>query len=92
MGNNEFRKLCIKNSTCYYFDDIIKLEDFDIDNILIDEKSHEIILIYDIWYRTLIGPKTLRIRFDKIYRFIRIYDCTRYSVLRGPEKYDAIYY
>ena len=48
MGNNEFRKLCIKNPTCYYFDDIIKLEDFDIDNILIDEKSHEIILIYDI--------------------------------------------
>ena len=25
---------------CYYFDDIIKLEDFDFDNILIDEKSH----------------------------------------------------
>ena len=48
MGNNKFRKLCIKNPTCYYFDDIIKLEDFDIDNILIDEKSHEIILIYDI--------------------------------------------
>ena len=48
MGNNEFRKLCIKNSTCYYFDDIIKLEDFDIDNILIDEKSHEYILTYGI--------------------------------------------
>ena len=28
-----------KNRTCYYFDDIIKLEDFDLDNILIDEKS-----------------------------------------------------
>ena len=26
---------------CYYFDDIIKLEDFDIYNILADEKSHE---------------------------------------------------
>ena len=26
---------------CYYFDDIIKLEDFDIYNILTDEKSHE---------------------------------------------------
>ena len=34
--------VCIKSHTCYYFDDIIKLEDFDIDNILIDEKSHEI--------------------------------------------------
>ena len=26
---------------CYYFDDKIKLEDFDLDNILIDEKSHK---------------------------------------------------
>ena len=26
---------------CYYFDDKIKLEDFDLDNILIDKKSHK---------------------------------------------------
>ena len=32
----------------YYLDGIIKLEDFDLDNILIDEKSHENILIYEI--------------------------------------------
>ena len=25
---------------CYYFDDIINLEDFDFDNILIDGKSY----------------------------------------------------
>ena len=30
---------------CYYFDDIIKLEDFDIDKILIAEKSDGNILI-----------------------------------------------
>ena len=36
-------------------------------------------------------PKPLRIRFDKIDRFIRVYDGTRYLVLFGPEKYDAIY-
>ena len=29
----------------YYFDDIIKIEDFDLDYILIDEKSHENILL-----------------------------------------------
>ena len=50
-------KVRIKNRTCYYFDDIIKLEDFDIDNILVDEKSHETILIYDISHKTLIGTK-----------------------------------
>ena len=31
---NELKKVCIKNRTCYYFDDIIRLEDFDLDNIL----------------------------------------------------------
>ena len=45
---------------------------------LIDEKSHEDILIYDISYKTLIDPKRLRIRFDKIDGFIRICDGTRY--------------
>ena len=24
MENNEFKKVCIKNRTCYYFDEIIK--------------------------------------------------------------------
>ena len=81
----------VKNRTCYYFDDIIKLEDFDIDNILIDEKSRENILIYGISYKTLIGQKHLHIRFDKIYVFSRIYDGTRYLTLFSSEKYDAIY-
>ena len=78
MENNEFKKVCIKNRTCHYFDDIIKLEDFDLHNILIDEKSHENILIYDISYKTLIDPKPLRIRFFKTHGIIRIYDGTRY--------------
>ena len=34
----------------FFFDDIIRLEDFDLDNILIDEKANENILIYDISY------------------------------------------
>ena len=40
VENNEFQKVRIKNHTCFYFDDIIKLEDFDLDNIKIldDEK------------------------------------------------------
>ena len=33
----------------------------------------------------------LRIRFDKINGFIRVYDRTKYLVLFGLEKYDAIY-
>ena len=44
----------IKNRTFYYFDDIIKSEDFDLGNNLIDEKSYENILIS---YKTLINSK-----------------------------------
>ena len=51
MGNNELKNVHIKNCTSYYFNDIIKLEDFNLDNILTDEKSHENILIYDISYK-----------------------------------------
>ena len=57
MENNELKKVCVKNRTCNYFNDLIKLEDFDIDNILIDEKSQKNILIYDISYKTWIGSK-----------------------------------
>ena len=43
MENNEFIKVNIKNSRSYYFDDIIKLEDFHRNIILIEEneKSQE---------------------------------------------------
>ena len=59
MENNKFKNVRIKKPTCYYFDDIIKLKDFDLDNILIYEKSHKNALIYDISYKTLIGTKPL---------------------------------
>ena len=52
MENNELKKVCIKNRMCYYFDDIIKIEDFNLDNVLIDKKSQENFLIYDISYKT----------------------------------------
>ena len=91
MENNELKKVCIKNRTSYYFDDIIKLKDFDLDHFLIDENSHENILIYDRWYNTLFGSKSLQIRFDKIDEIIRIYDESRYIILFGKKKYGALY-
>ena len=30
-GNGELKDIIIKNDICYYFDDIIKIEDFDFD-------------------------------------------------------------
>ena len=38
MENNESKKIRIKNRMCYYFHDIVKLEDFDLDNFLICKK------------------------------------------------------
>ena len=48
-------------------------------------------MVYNVSYKYLINAKHLRIRFDKIERFIRIYDGTRYLILFGAEKYDFIY-
>ena len=53
----------------------IKIEDFDLDNILIDEKSHQNILVYNILYQSLIDSKPL---------------CTRCLKSFGSEKYEYI--
>ena len=45
--------------------------------------------MFDISYNTLIDPKPLRIKFDKIDGFIRIHDRIRYLTLFGSEKYDV---
>ena len=48
-------------------------------------------MVYDISYKTWIGVKPLRIRFEKVDGFIRVSYGTRYFPLFSPEKYDAIY-
>ena len=70
---------------------MIKIEDFNLDNNLIDKQSYENIFLYNISYKTLIDVKPLHIRVDKIDGFIRVYDGTRYLVLFRSEKYDFIY-
>ena len=32
-SNNEFKKIDIKNCTCYYFENIMRVENFHFDNI-----------------------------------------------------------
>ena len=53
-------------------------------------KNHTKMFQY-ITYKTLIGAKPLRIRFNNVDAFIRFYDGTRSLVLFDPEKYYAIY-
>ena len=50
---------------------ILKIEDFDFGNTLVDEKSYKNISIYDISYKTLIGAKLLCIWVDKVDGFIK---------------------
>ena len=54
-----------------------------------NEKLYENILIFDISHKTLIGGKPCW--FSKIDGFIRVYNETKYLILFGPEKYDAIH-
>ena len=71
----------------------MRVADIDFGNILFDKKSYKTyknILIFDISYKTFMGAKPLRIRFDEIDGFIKIYDEIRYLVLFGPGWYDTI--
>ena len=70
-GDDELREVDIKSRTCYYSRNIIKIEDFHFDDILLDKKSQKI----------LIGAKPLHIRSDKADGFMRVYDETRYLAL-----------
>ena len=54
---------------------------------LIDEKSYKNILAYNILYKNVIGARPLRIRFDKIDGFIRVFDGTRYFGLDILQEY-----
>ena len=87
-NNDKSNKIDIKKCTCCYYD-IIKFEDLNLD-ILVDQKSFENILVYNISYKTLTGSKPFRITFNKIDGVISVCDETRYLVLFGAEKYDFI--
>ena len=69
----------------------MRVNDIAFNNIFSDEILYEKItkniLIYDISYKIFMGAKPLRIRFDEIDGFIKIYDGIRYLVL-----FSNIYY
>ena len=51
--SNKVKDIDTKNRTYYFFNDFINTENFDSNNIKIDEKSFEDILIYYIGYVTI---------------------------------------
>ena len=66
---------------CYYFNDIMRAINIDYGDILLNEKWYENVSICDILCKTFMGPKPLRIRFDKIDKFIKTYDGIRFSII-----------
>ena len=76
-SKDKLKEIAIKNRACYYFDDIIRFwnKDIDFSNILLDEKLYKEksknILIYDISYKLSTGAKPLHIRFAKTDGFIK---------------------
>ena len=77
----KFKKINIKNRTYYYFYDIMEVEDINDDRILLEKKSYENILVYNILYKNFLDAKPLSIRFDKADGIIKIYDGIRYLEL-----------
>ena len=51
--SNKVTDINIKSRTYYFFNDIISIENFDVNNIKIDEKSYKNILTYYIGYVTI---------------------------------------
>ena len=53
-SKNEFEKTSINNWTCYYFDNIMVVDEhINVNRILLDEKSYENFLVYNILYKNL---------------------------------------
>ena len=46
--NNELKEIAIENRTCYYFYDVIEIEDIYFDNFLLDEKLYKNTWVYVI--------------------------------------------
>ena len=69
----------------------MRVRDIEPSDTLLDEKSYENILIYNISYKKFMGAKPLHIRFNKIDGFIKTYGGIRYLEIFGYWLYDKVY-
>ena len=87
-SNNELEEINFKNCIHYHFDDTININDLNLDNSLLDDKTWENILSYDVAYKILYGAKPLRIIFVKEDKFIRKDDRSEYlGLFHSNEKH-----
>ena len=87
--SNKGKDIDVKNRTYYFFDDIINTKIFDPNNIEINEKSFENILIYYIGYETIKDYKYLKINsvnplylfFSKVNEYFQEINKNKYLML-----------
>ena len=60
-SDNKSKETVIQNCSCYYFDDIIDINDLHLEDILKAEKPNENILIHNAGCKTTYGEKSLYI-------------------------------
>ena len=69
------------------------VRDIDFSDTLSHKKSYknkyQNILIHEILYKSLMGEKPLRTKFNEINGFIKIYDGIRYLLLHYYERYNV---
>ena len=59
--SNKVKYINVKSRAYYFFNDIINIENFDLNNIKIDKMSYQNILIYYIGYVTIKDLKYVKI-------------------------------
>ena len=85
--NKKVKDIDIKKQTYYFFNDIINIENFDWNNIKIDEKLHKDILIYYIEnvkfkeYVKIFSVNPLYLIFRNVNGYFEEIDKTRYLTL-----------
>ena len=87
--SNKGKDIDVKNRTYYFFDDIINTKIFDPNNIEINEKSFENILIYYTGYVTIKDYKYLKINsvnplylfFSKVNEYFQEINKNKYLML-----------
>ena len=80
----------IKNGRRYYFDDINDINNFDLENFLLNEIPWEIILIYDTAYENPYNAKPLCIIFNKVDGYITKNGKTKNLALFRSKKFEAM--
>ena len=101
--SNKIKDIGIKNHTYYFFDDIIKIKDFEPDNIKIKGKSYKYILIYYIGYVMIKNSKyvkfnsvnPLKLIFSKVSGYFEEINKSKYLTLvptneNKEKKYEGL--